>query len=261
MKTAIKFLIGTFVITYIAHGTLIIVLNQGMIAFESFMGMTLFIVGGSAPTIVALYIVFRVYSHREKKVFFTKLFNFKHPPFFWMFVFLVPLGIGLFVNLIVYGNLEHISIERGDAMMLPIFLLNGIIFGGLEEVGWRGVLLDKLKRKSSVIVITIIIGLLWGVWHLPMFFIDDLSHADFALLPYLIGAIMYSGFITYIVLSTRSIALAIIMHAMINVAAILGMGIPFEHNFFVYLSLMFLIMIAFYLIYPIRRIAHEKSHH
>ena len=39
-----------------------------------------------------------------------------------------------------------------------------------EEVGWRGFALPGMQRLHGPVMGTIILGLLWGVWHLPFFF-------------------------------------------------------------------------------------------
>ncbi len=52
-----------------------------------------------------------------------------------------------------------------------IFLLTGIIIGGLEEAGWRGYAQEALQKRISVLSAGLIIGVFWALWHLPLFFI------------------------------------------------------------------------------------------
>src|SRR4029453_13225798 len=49
------------------------------------------------------------------------------------------------------------------------FLLTAVIFGGQEEPGWRGFALPRLEQRYSAIVATLILGLGWGVWHVPLY--------------------------------------------------------------------------------------------
>lgn len=55
---------------------------------------------------------------------------------------------------------------------LPFAFMFILLLGGplQEEFGWRGFLLDKLQEKRSALTSGIITGLVWGVWHLPLFF-------------------------------------------------------------------------------------------
>lgn len=51
--------------------------------------------------------------------------------------------------------------------LLMVFLLNG--FG--EEAGWRGFLQDRLQRRFEPLPATLIVALIWAVWHAPFFLI------------------------------------------------------------------------------------------
>lgn len=52
--------------------------------------------------------------------------------------------------------------------MVILFFLYGIIYGGLtEEPGWRGFALPRLQAKFSPLVSSLILGVLWAVWHAP----------------------------------------------------------------------------------------------
>ena len=68
---------------------------------------------------------------------------------------------------------EQGLIDRGP---VP-FLFIGAIFGGLEEVGWRGYAQDSLQRKFSVLGSSLIISLFWALWHLPLFFMEGTYQA------------------------------------------------------------------------------------
>jgi len=47
-----------------------------------------------------------------------------------------------------------------------------IVGGGMEETGWRGMLQPALEEKMNFILATLITGVIWGVWHLPLFLIS-----------------------------------------------------------------------------------------
>lgn len=52
-----------------------------------------------------------------------------------------------------------------------IVLFIGISMG--EEIGWRGFLQEKLREKNSPMKTLLIIGSIWMIWHLPLFFFDE----------------------------------------------------------------------------------------
>jgi membrane protease YdiL (CAAX protease family) len=66
-------------------------------------------------------------------------------------------------------------------MMAIITFLYGIIYAGLsEEPGWRGFALPRLQAKFSPLVSSLILGVIWAVWHAPGRFggIEDKSLSD-----------------------------------------------------------------------------------
>jgi len=69
----------------------------------------------------------------------------------------------------------------GDIMYMPYLTFIGawffwtITFGIGEETGWRGYLLQELQSKYSPLFSSLIVGIIWAGWHLPMF----LYHENF----------------------------------------------------------------------------------
>jgi uncharacterized protein len=58
------------------------------------------------------------------------------------------------------------------------FLLVGFIFGALEEPGWRGHAQEGLQRRVPAGAASLIIGVVWAVWHVPLFFIEGIYQAN-----------------------------------------------------------------------------------
>jgi uncharacterized protein len=104
----------------------------------------------------------------------------------------------------------------------PVFLFAGGPF--FEEIGWRGFALPRLQRLYGPLVGTLILGALWGLWHLPLFLIPswDTPHGsplDIAL--FVIWAVSIAILFTWVFNNTKgSVLLVILAHGSINSAAV-----------------------------------------
>ena len=109
----------------------------------------------------------------------------------------------------------------GTSANLPAYLLPFFIFDFLtngEEMGWRGYVLPRLQAKHSALVSSLILGVVWGFWHLPKYLMPDNSNS-FALgmVKFLAEAVLF----TWLFNNTRgSLLLTTIMHAAGNTAGV-----------------------------------------
>ncbi len=233
-----KFIIFTFLLTYICHGALAILNHLGVIQLLSFPGQVLYILGGSSPTIMAFVVVHAYYSDEDKKAFYRSLVDFKQPFFYYAFALLTPIVLGVIFLVIAYlfGNPAYTQVS--SPLQFLVFFFPAIIFGGLEEVGWRGILQECLSNKIKPLPLATIIGLIWGAWHLPMFLIPDLGNTPAGYIPFVLQGIILSLFLTYLYAKTTSIPLVVFCHAAINAAGSIGLFMPFENHPEVYIYIL-----------------------
>ena len=101
-----------------------------------------------------------------------------------------------------------------------------IIFGAMvnffantcEEIGWRGFALPRLQKRHNALVATLIVGTLWGLWHLPLFFLAG-AMSEYPFLWFI--SIVADAFVyTWIYNSTKgSILLVALLHGSGNIAS------------------------------------------
>ena len=244
-----SFLIITFALMYIPSIITIILLNNEILTFSNPIIQILQIIAGGSPTITAFYFIFYIYDENKKKDILSRLLLFEVSPIWWGYAVVLPFIVMMILHLLSYQNLTHISFETSVWISFPLILLSSIFAGGLEEIGWRGVLFDEMIDRFSIIKTTLIIGLIWGFWHLPLFFIDQIAFSDKNFFVYLLSTIMFSGFLVFLILKTKSIFLTIIMHASMNSISYFGELIPSNQGVVIYIGLIALILISFFMIY------------
>jgi membrane protease YdiL (CAAX protease family) len=137
-------------------------------------------------------------------------------------ILLCPLIIGgaLGIAALVGNSIPELYWISDPALILVNFVL--ILFTGgplQEEFGWRGYALPRLQRKFNALVSSIVIGFMWGLWHLPYFFIGtELTYA-YGIIPQIITAILLSILLTWLFNNTGgSVLVALIFHNMFNLS-------------------------------------------
>ena len=92
-------------------------------------------------------------------------------------------------------------------------LVFAAIKGPVEEFGWRGYALPLLQRKMTPLWASLLLGGIWGLWHLPAFLLSGTEQSQWAFVPFLVGCIAISVIATGLFNSSRgSILLAALFH-------------------------------------------------
>ena len=77
-------------------------------------------------------------------------------------------------------------------LIVPYLIMMLLIGGGQEEFGWRGFAQDPLQSTFGVIKGSMILGLIWGLWHAPLWLIVDEGHSYYPLIAYIIFTTSWS---------------------------------------------------------------------
>jgi len=172
--------------------------------------MILFILGGVTPAFCEIWLK-KKYSTKEE--FHSFVYNIRNakPPLSW-YIFVISLAfIACFLPTLWGGAVMEKPLYLA-LIELPIM----IIGGGLEEIGWRGFLQPTLQKRWSPLLSTFMVGAIWTIWHLPLWFVVGSNQMNMNFLWFTLTALALSFLLTIIYLSTKSIFLCIIFHAFIN---------------------------------------------
>lgn len=103
-----------------------------------------------------------------------------------------------------------------QSLVLPVVLFSkALLFGGIEEIGWRYFFQPTLQEKRSYLSATLITFLAWSIWHLFYFYIDG-SLAVIQLLPFLVGLLTNCFILSALYHKTQNLWICVMTHALIN---------------------------------------------
>ena len=119
-----------------------------------------------------------------------------------------------------------------------------IVFGGLEEIGWRYVFQPLLQEKFHYFQATILTFIIWSIWHLFFFYIDG-SLAILQIVPFLFGLLTNSFILSALYLKTKNLWICVMTHSMINVLSQLTID---TNQYETYLIKIFVILVSCYMV-------------
>ena len=101
---------------------------------------------------------------------------------------------------------------------LAIFLVVLTLTDGVgEELAWRGFALPRLLERYSALVASVVLGVLWGLWHLPLLFTEGTALFGQPIWLLLTDIVAKSILFTWVFLHTRgSVLIAALLHGTTN---------------------------------------------
>jgi len=194
------------------------------------------IIGAFAPLFATITLLGRESGWKGIKAFFKQAFDFRIKPLYIIIALALPLVIHAIAHYLapIFGFEVAQTLFPADistspiVLAIPYFILMLIIGGGQEEFGWRCFAQEPLQRKLGVIPASLLIGLIWGFWHLPLWFMAGDGHSSYSFLAFVLMTTSISLMYAWLYNSSgKKLLVVIIFHAMNNTAAPL---IPFLHG-------------------------------
>ena len=137
------------------------------------------------------------------------------------FLFLAPVVIAL-----VYQALGNSAPgpKPGETFLSMAGTVLFTLFSGpiAEELGWRGFALPRLQAKYTALVSSLILGVIWTCWHIPLFFITGSSQMGIPFPIYLVLVMTVTIYLTWLYNNTRgSLIITILGHFSYNLTGFL----------------------------------------
>ncbi len=175
-----------------------------------------------SPTFVLLILFNRLFPDITLKEFIKMSLGSQTKPFDFILSFILQLLV-LAAFIIAYLQINNTSLDSlvfiNLSSILPVFLIN-LTSGPMgEELGWRGYALGVLQKRYSPFRASIILGLIWGFWHLPLWLLSGYSGIDLFIyiIAFLTAILSFSILITFYYNKSKNILIAVWMHFWFNV--------------------------------------------
>ena len=207
--------------------------------------MILYVIGGFGPTIAAFILTFVNDGRNGVKNLLNRALNYRIEKRWVAVIFgLMPaiLGIVYIIHVLTDSPIPESGLLSNPLLIIPTFFII-FFFGGAvtEEFGWRGYALDRLQSKFNSLTSSLILGILWGFWHLPLFYIVGTSQVNMSIWLFVINSILLSFLFTWLHNNTNgNILTAILFHTMVNLSYSF---LPFVMTSFGFISVIFVTLI------------------
>ena len=176
----------------------------------------LFVLAVYAPAIAAFLLVGRHAGLSGLRRFLSRLLMWRMPAIWWA-VLLLGIPVVFAIGAAIKGTLLPLGVPVEGLGALVAALAFMAILGPVEEFGWRGLLQPVLQRRMAPLRAGLATGAVWGLWHLPAFFLSGTPQAAWAFFPFLIGTMAISVILTGMFNAARgSILIAALFHFQMN---------------------------------------------
>jgi membrane protease YdiL (CAAX protease family) len=88
--------------------------------------------------------------------------------------------------------------------------------GGQEELGWRAFALPALQDRFSALTASLAVGMVWAVWHLPLFLLPGSGQSDLPIGPYVVAVLAISIVLAWLYNASGSVLVPMLFHGGIN---------------------------------------------
>jgi membrane protease YdiL (CAAX protease family) len=201
------------------------------VSFDTAFGAVLLLIGLIGPGAAGIGFTYLVYDERGRADMWDRIKQVRRIGLRWfVIILLIPVVVTVvaaLLDLLLGGP----GVAWGEGMQEfradPAAILPALFFATLppilEELGWRGYALDRLQLNWSAFVASLLLGVVWAVWHLPLFFIEGsfqrevVGFATPGFWLFMIGVVALSVIFTWVFNHTsRSILGIIVLHGWVN---------------------------------------------
>lgn len=223
-KVIVNFTALTFCIAYLVSGVLIVLGQFGYRVYSwvdtlpQFCANLPFAVYILSPAIASYLVLKQSRQITGLREWLQTVFHAKNSGYPYL---LVIAGIVLFFSL-------HAAFSGRAEMALPFYVFflslpGNLLIGGMEEAGWSYILQPGLDKRFGYVLSSILSGVIWILWHIPLFFLPGTRHAA-GLIPFGMFAVQCMALRFFFgavrrVSGKSGVFMCVLFHTMFNAAS------------------------------------------
>ena len=219
MGALLKFFSLTYIVAWICWVATAALSHGTASAAPALSGLQpLFLLGVFAPSLVALALTAQAGGREGVLALLRRIFEWRVGPRWYVFavgyVAAIKLAVAI-VHRVAFGAWPRFGGEAWYVMAAAIVISTWAQAG--EEIGWRGYALPRLAARFGLGPASLLLGVIWACWHLPLFFIPGTNTSGQSFTVYLLQVTALSVAMGWLYLRTDgSLLLVMLMHAAIN---------------------------------------------
>ena len=233
VKEAYAFLGLTLAFSYFVFWGPLALLKIPTISFVSdakgpFWAIALYLIGGFVPSLLAIFLTWKKERLPGLRILGQRIIQFRLGWRWYVFTFLI-VSVGtagqLTINKLLGNTFNRYLFGAQLGSFLPLLIIGPLS----EEIGWRGYALERLQTRWNALTSSLIVGLVWALWHLPLFMMVGTSYHESGVpfISFLIILMASSILYTWLYNNTQqSLWSAILLHWLYTYAAqVLSSGV------------------------------------
>lgn len=176
---------------------------------------------GFVPSVLGILFLRKEHGSRFKGVLKKKLsLDFSKSVFLWMLVFPLQAWVTLLIVKALDADFEIVN--PISPAFTPLIFLQILFVGGAlgEEFGWRGYAQEKFQSSFGSFIGTLVLGLIWSLWHLPLFFMSNTVQSHIPIYQFMLQNTLLAFFYTWFYQKTKgNLIVMILLHAVMNTSS------------------------------------------
>jgi uncharacterized protein len=209
----------------------------------------LMFMGSFGPTLAAIVVVAQACGRARLRAWLLRCLRGGVGWGWWAFALIFPLVVMTVAAClhVALGGTMPIAPASGHLLMTAVNFFAIAVLGGPlgEEFGWRGYAQPMLQSRMGWRRASLLLGVVWGAWHLPLFFIAGTSQANIPLALFLLSVVAMSVLFAWLMQHTNGhVGVALLLHTAINFWPVVVPVLPHEGGYRAYALVVAMLVLA-----------------